>query len=232
MELTSIGFIPDGNRRYALKSGASLLHSYQLGTKKAWDVLDWLNFYPKIKAGTFYTLSLENLTRKSAELRILFKIFERELDKVWSTSTFTGNEVRLKFIGRTEGLPKKLQEKMLKAEDFTSSFKKKVVTMALGYNGQAEIVDAAKKIAEQYKQNNLDLSTLNEGSFKNYLYSGFRDPDMIVRTGFTQRLSGFLTYQSSYSELYFLNKFWPEFSQQDLALAVDEFYERQRRFGK
>ena len=101
----------------------------------------------------------------------------------------------------------------------------------MGYDGQAEIVDAAKKIALGY-QNGLDLDSLNEKSFKKYLYSDFADPDLIIRTSGTQRLSGFLTYQSSYSEFYFTKKFWPEFSEQDLSEAVSEYDDRQRRFGK
>jgi undecaprenyl diphosphate synthase len=232
MELKSIAFIPDGNRRFARKTHTSLLTAYKKGTQKAWEVLHWLNNYPKIKFGTFYTLSSENLKRKRIELKILFKIFERELDKVWSSSVFTANEIKLNFIGKLELLPKKLQEKMRKAEDFTSSFKKKTINLAIGYDGQTEIVDAAKKIATAFKENKIDLNSLNHKTFYKYLYADFPEPDLIIRTSGTQRLSGFLTYQSSYSELYFLEKYWPEFTKQDLDNAIQEFYERQRRFGK
>ncbi|MEW6295768.1 MAG: polyprenyl diphosphate synthase [Candidatus Diapherotrites archaeon] len=232
MQLKSIAFIPDGNRRYAIKAGVSLLESYRMGTEKAWHVLDWLNSYPKIKAGTFYTLSLENLQRNKAELKILFKIFEKELDKVWSTNKFTANQLRLKFIGRTHLLPQKLQNKMRRAEEFTENYRKKVINMALGYNGQAEIIDAAKRLAWDFKHNAISLASLTEKKFKNYLYSAFPDPDLIIRTSGTKRLSGFLTYQSSYSELYFIEKYWPEFSEEDLATAINEFNDRQRRFGK
>ena len=232
MELNSIAFIPDGNRRYAKQSGMPLIAAYQKGTQKAWDVMDWIGKYPQIKVGTFYTLSLENLAARGEELKILFKIFEKELDRVKEGSMIDSNQIRLKFIGRLNLFPKNLLEKIKKAEKFTENFKSKTINLAIGYNGQAEIVDAAKKIAEAYKQNEIDLNSLNQENFKKFLYSEFQEPDMIVRTSGTQRLSGFLTYQSSYSELYFINKFWPELTEQDVDLAVQEFDNRQRRFGK
>ncbi|MDO8537536.1 MAG: polyprenyl diphosphate synthase [archaeon] len=232
MELNSIAFIPDGNRRFAKQSGLQLLNAYQLGTQKAWDVMDWIAKYPQIKVGTFYTLSLENLYGRKEELKILFKIFEHELDKVKEGSKVEANQTRLKFIGRLELFPKSLREKIAKAEKFSENFSNKTINLAIGYNGQAEIVDAAKKIATDFKANKLDLDSLNQDNFKKYLYGQFQEPDLIVRTSGTQRLSGFLTYQSSYSELYFINKFWPQLTEQDVDLAVQEFDSRQRRFGK
>lgn len=232
MELGSIAFIPDGNRRYAQSIGISLVESYRLGTEKAREVMGWLVEYPQIKVGTFYTLSLENLARNKSELNVLFKIFEKELDSVKEGSTFSKGEIRLKFLGRLSSFPKRLQEKMKKAEQFTENYKKKAVNLAIGYNGQVEIVDAAKKLAVEYNSSKIDLSEINEENFSGYLYSSFPAPDLIIRTSGTQRLSGFLTYQSAYSELYFCKKYWPEFSEQDLSDAVNDYYERQRRFGK
>jgi len=229
--LNSVAFIPDGNRRYALSKGIPLFQSYQIGTQKAWDVIEMLKDYPEIKVGTFYTLSLENLTRNKTELKILFSIFEKELDKVINLDYFLVNDLKLKFIGRVEEFPANIKKKIFKAQETTENNKGKTINLALGYDGQAEIVDAAKKIALGY-QNGLDLDSLNEKSFKKYLYSDFADPDLIIRTSGTQRLSGFLTYQSSYSEFYFTKKFWPEFSEQDLSEAVSEYDDRQRRFGK
>ncbi len=232
MELKSIAFIPDGNRRYARKAKISMVEAYSLGTSKAWDVINWIKDYNKIKVGTFYTLSLENLSRSASELNILFKIFENELDKVQSTTFFEDNELKLKFIGRLDQFPKKLKEKMFAVEKRTENFSKKTINLALGYNGQAEIVDAAKKFAEQYKKGLLKLNDLTMDSFKSFLYAPFPEPDLIIRTSGTQRLSGFLTYQSSYSELYFSRKYWPEFSKTDLDDAITNFSERKRKFGK
>ena len=232
MELSSVAFIPDGNRRYAVRNGISLAESYALGTQKAWDVVKWLSDYPKIRVGTFYTLSLENLTRKKSELKLLFKIFEKQLDKVEGNELLEEHQVKLNFVGRTDLLPKIVQDKIAKAEKYTEKFSDKTVNLAIGYNGRTEIVDAAKAIAQKFARGKISLDQINEDSFKDYLYPGSFDPDMIIRTSGTQRLSGFLTYQSVYSELYFCDKFWPEFSRTDLDNAIADYDERQRRFGK
>ncbi len=230
--LRSIAFIPDGNRRYAKKQGISLLEAYKLGTQKAWQTLDWISKYPTIKTGTFYTLSLKNFERNKNELKLLFKVFENELNKVLETDYFERNGIRLNFIGRLEQFPQKIKNKMLEVQEYTASFSERLVNLALGYDGQMEIVDAAKSIAHDYMQKKIDLDSLNERTFQDYLYAKFPNPDLIIRTSGTKRLSGFLTYQSSYSELYFCDKYWPEFSEKDLDLAVQEFNSRQRKYGK
>ncbi len=232
MELSSIAFIPDGNRRFAQKKGISLLESYRLGTKKAWDVIDWLRHYPAIKSGTFYTLSFENLTRNRAELSVLFRIFDKELDKAAKNLVFEQEQMHINFVGRLESLLKKIQAKMRHLEEKTGEYKKKTIHLAIGYSGQNEIVDAAKKIAEQYKQGLLNLSDLTTQNFSRFLYAPIEEPDLIVRTSGTQRLSGFLTYQSAYSELYFSPKYWPEFEKNDLDAAIQSYEDRKRNFGK
>lgn len=232
MSLHSIAFIPDGNRRFATNNHLPLTAAYQLGTQRSWEVMEWLGDYPHIKTATFYTLSLENITRSATELTLLFDIFEREADKILKEETYKSQEFAIKFIGRLERFPTRLRSKMDKIQEQSENFSKRVINVAMGYNGRAEIVDAAKKIAQEVLANPSKLDSLNEESFKSYLYSNFEDPDLIIRTGHTQRLSGFLTYQSVYSELYFMNKFWPEFSKQDLNIAIDEFASRKRRFGK
>ncbi len=232
MPLNSIAFIPDGNRRFAAANNLSLFDAYRLGTQKSWEVMDWMVKYPSIKVGTFYTLSLENITRSSAELQVLFKIFENEADKILEKEIYKTHDLTINFLGRIGQFPKHLQEKMQKIQTISRDYGKRVINVAIGYNGRAEIIDAAKKFALAVKENPEKLKELNEETFKQYLYHDFSDPDMIVRTGYTQRLSGFLTYQSVYSELYFLNKYWPEFSAQDLDVAVEEFNARTRRFGK
>ncbi len=231
MSLNAIAFIPDGNRRYARKVGINYAQAYTLGTEKAWDVINWLGEYPKIKMGTFYTLSLENLSRNRLELKVLFKIFDHELDKVFSRGLFEAQGVKLKFMGRLDLLPLGTRKRMEKVEDYTSEFDKKQINLAIGYNGQAEIVDAAKKFAEDCSRGAFNSAELNEEKFAKYLYNS-SSPDLVIRTGDTQRLSGFLTYQSAYSELCFSEKFWPEFEKQDLKEAVKDFDSRERRFGK
>ena len=229
--LSSIGFIPDGNRRFASEHKISVLESYKLGTQKAWQTIEWLQGYPSIKTGYFYTLSLKNLARKKHELSILFRIFERELKKVTDTDYFERNGIRLKFIGRISELPKRVQSSIREAEEATANNTKKLINLALGYDGQAEIVDAAKQLALDFSQGKVKLERVNENSFAKYLYSA-NQPDMIIRTSGEQRLSGFLPYQSTYSELYFLDKYWPEFEASDLASAIREYNSRKKNYGK
>jgi undecaprenyl diphosphate synthase len=212
--------------------GLDLLQAYSLGTQKAWDVLDWLVKYPQIKVGTFYTLSLENLDRSQVELSALFRIFDHELEKIRQKTVFAENDIALKFVGDLSKFPKALQDKMHTAEQLTENFKARTIYLALGYNGQNEILRAAKQLARDYRYEQVDIEKVDENSFKKYLYSDFGNPDMILRTSGTQRLSGFLTYQSAYSELYFTEKLWPELSEQDLAKAIAEYESRDRKFGK
>jgi len=230
--LQSIAFIPDGNRRYARKLGVNFLQAYQTGTRKAWEVMNWLEEYPKVKSGTFWMLSLENMQKRRAELGLLFRIFDRELDKVKESGYFEENQVRLKFFGRLEMLPKKLLKKARAAEEYTQGFGKRTINLALGYSGKTEIVDAAKKLALEAKEGKISLDEINEKEFEKYLYTRIDDPDLVVRTSGRQRTSGFLPYQTSYSELYFCEHYWPEFTRQDLASAITEYEHRQRTFGK
>jgi undecaprenyl diphosphate synthase len=232
MTLSSIAFIPDGNRRYASQNGMDLAAAYQIGTQRSWDVMQWLSDYPSIKVATFYTLSLENITRSTGEMHVLFSIFEKEADKILKDEVYKTNEFAIKFLGRLEKFPAHLREKMNTIQEKSQDYAKRVINVAIGYNGRAEIVDAAKKIVHDALEKKLDVNAIDENSFKNYLYSNFSDPDMIIRTGYTQRLSGFLTYQSVYSELFFMNKYWPEFSREDLSHVVHEYESRERRFGK
>ncbi|MFH0714562.1 MAG: polyprenyl diphosphate synthase, partial [Candidatus Diapherotrites archaeon] len=221
--LQSIAFIPDGNRRYAKMAGLSLAESYSLGVQKAWNVLDWLKEYPKIKAGAFYMLSLENLSRTKTELSALYKIFDKELDKVKTSALINEDQIRLHFVGKTELLPKQLQSKLAEVEKYTSEFSGKDVYLALGYNGQQEIADAAAKLAQDVKNGLVSAEHISPETFKKYLYSDLPELDYIVRTSGVERLSAFFTFQSAYSELYFSPKYWPQFEQADLRLAVQEF---------
>ncbi len=231
-ELESIAFIPDGNRRFARKAGVNFLKAYQLGTRKAWDVMHWLEEYPRITAGTFWMLSLENAQKRKAELGLLFKIFDSELDKVKKSGYFEENQVRLKFFGRLEMLPKSIMQKVRETEEFTQDFGNRTINLALGYSGRAEILDAAKALALDAQQGRVDLESVDEKAFESYLYTEMPSPDMIVRTSGEQRTSGFLAYQSGYSELHFCSHYWPEFSEQDLANAVADYDLRKRNFGK
>lgn len=230
--LESIAFIPDGNRRYAKREGISLEESYKKGVNNFWSVLEWLSNYPSIKSCTFYAFSLKNFERSKNELSILMRIFEDELIKAVNTEFDSNKKISVKFIGRVELFSSKLREEMKLLEEKTSVYSDRVVYLALGYDGQSEIIDASKKFARDVLERVISIDSLTHQSFSKYLYSDAKFPDLIVRTSNEHRLSGFLTYQSSYSELAFLNKFWPEVSKDDIDRIVKDFEERERRFGK
>ncbi|MEK6959147.1 MAG: polyprenyl diphosphate synthase [archaeon] len=230
--INSIAFIPDGNRRYAKVANISLAESYMIGTQKAWDVVNWLSKYPSISAATFYTFSIKNFERSKLELSILMTIFEKQLDNALESPLFDENSISLKFIGRKEMFPQKLQGKMALVEEKTAKYKSKQINLALGYDGQTEIVDAAQKFALDVQLGKAKPEDLSTSNFGKYLYSDFLAPDLIVRTSSEKRLSGFLTYQSSYSELAFLDKYWPELTQTDVEKLIDDFNLRDRRYGK
>lgn len=229
--INSIAFVPDGNRRFADQNNLSLKEAYTLGVKKAWQTMHWLEKYPSIKTGSFYALSLKNMKRHKHELNILFKIFEEEFKKAVDSDYLKSTGTKIKFIGRTDLLGKKTQSCIERIESITADFNSRLINIALGYDGKQEIVDAAITLAKEFKQGNADLDKINEKNFSQYLYNDFPAPDLIVRTSGEQRLSGFLTFQSAYSELYFSKKHWPEFTQYDLKNAINDFNSRKRRFG-
>lgn len=230
--LESIGFIPDGNRRYANAAGTSFTQSYIEGTRKAWDVLGWLSKYPNISTVTFYTLSLKNLERPKTELMILLKIFEQELEKAMKRKEVIEDGINIKFLGRKDVFSPGMQTRMAKLEKYTEQYHDKQVNIAFGYDGQTEIIDAVQKYTNDFAQGLVNPNDLTVQGFKKYLYNDFKDPDLIVRTSKEQRLSGFLTYQSAYSELAFLDKYWPEITEQDVDTVIAEYNKRHRRFGK
>lgn len=230
--LESIAFIPDGNRRFAKKEGISLEESYKIGVDNFWNVLEWLSNYPYIKTCVFYAFSLKNFERSKKELDILMNIFENQLIKAINSEFESGKKIKVKFIGDLNLFSKNIREEMQKLEEKTAGYSDRVVYLALGYDGQNEIIGAAKNFAKDVLDDKINIDSLTTKNFSKYLYSEFKSPDIIVRTSNEQRLSGFLTYQSSYSELAFLNKYWPEIIQKDIDKIVLDFEKRERRFGK
>jgi len=230
-----VGVIMDGNRRYAryLMRGPSFGH--KKGRLKAREVLSW-GIEAGIKYMTAYTLSLENLkSRPKKELVFILNQIGKECDAMLKDKNHPVNKfsVCVRFIGRTKMLPKTLQEKMKKVEEYTKKNKKYFLQIAVAYGGQQEIVDAARKVAVKLAKGIIKPHEIDEKLFRHNLYTnGWPPPDLIIRTGGEKRLSNFLIYQSAYSELIFLDKKWPEFTKKDFNDALKEFESRKRRFGR
>ncbi len=230
----SVGIIMDGNRRFAKELMKRPWKGHEFGTKKAREVLEW-SCELGIKYMTVYSLSVENLrSRPKIELNKIMECFDREMDCILSGDhPVHETKTRVKFIGRTGLLPKKLWEKMKKVEKMTGNYGKHFLNIAVAYGGQQEIVDACKDISLKVAKGLLKLGQINESVFRESLYTnGMRYPDLIIRTGGDRRISNFLPWQAAYSELAFTDEKWPEFSREKFMKIIRDYQKRERRFGK
>lgn len=225
-----IAIILDGNRRFAKRLMLKPWKGHEWGAEKVEKLFEWCCELD-IKELTLYTLSLENLNRPKEELDYLINIFKNEFTKILSDERIDKNEVRINFIGRLWMLPADLQDIMQKIMKKTEKYGKHIVNFAMAYGGRAEIIDAAKRIAEKVAHGQLDLDKVNEEVFSQHLYLESK-PELIIRTGGEKRISGFLLYQGDYAELCFVDKLWPEFEKADLVNAINDYSDRERRFGR
>lgn len=197
-------------------------------------LLDWCEEL-NIKIITLYVLSAENLTRNDEELENLYDLINQRLVKLYNDPRIHKNRMRVKAIGRIELLPDFLREILNKLETVTKDYDNHYLNIAVAYGGQNEMVDAIKKIATRIKDGSLDVNQIDKDVIESCLYTSHlpqSSPDMILRTSGEKRLSGFLMWQSAYSELVFMDVYWPEFRKIDLMRAIRTFQKRGRRLGK
>lgn len=224
-KLEHIAIIMDGNRRWAKEKGLPAFEGHLHGYDKLKNVGEWL-IDRGVKIFTVYAFSTENWNRSKKEVDYLMNLFRRALSK--EVQKFNQKGIRLNVIGRISGLPKDLQKMAEKAMGITKNNKRGILNLCINYGGRTEIVDAVKGIInKKISANKIDEKIIE----KNLYTSDMPDPDLVIRTSGEQRLSGFLTWQSVYSELYFIPVYWPDFSQKDLDKAIDWYYGRERRFG-
>lgn len=223
-----LGIILDGNRRFAKRLMQNPEKGHEWGYKKVKELLKWCKEF-KIKELTVYAFSLENFDRPKQEFNYIMKLFKKAFNELSKEKDL--NKTKISFIGRIWMFSKDIQKIMLNLVEKTKNNKPFKVNFAMAYSGRAEIIDAVKKIAEQIKYNKLDPNSIDENIINKNLYLN-SNPDLIIRTSET-RLSGFLLWQSAYSELIFLpNKLWPELTKQDFISCLEEYSNRNRRFGK
>lgn len=233
-----IAIILDGNRRWANgQEGNPMLikdkYGHTQGADTVEQLLDWTHLID-VKYVTLYTFSTENFARKSEEVEKIMQIAEERFRKLLNDPRIHRDKVHVKIIGRVNLLPQSLQKAISDVEKATESYDRYFWNFAFAYGGRAEIVDATKKIALEVKNGELDIADVNESTFEKYLYTSHmdkQDPDMIIRTSGEERLSGFLLWQAAYSELLFLDVYWPDFRLIDLLRAIRTFQYRKRRFG-
>ncbi|MEA3398783.1 MAG: polyprenyl diphosphate synthase [Patescibacteria group bacterium] len=221
-----IGIIMDGNRRWAKERNLPIFEGHSQGYEKLKQSAEWF-FLRGIKILSFFAFSTENWKRSREEVNYLMKLIKRVL--VNDLEEFNQKGYRLLISGRINELPGNLSEICYDAIAKTKNNTRNILNICLNYGGRAEIVDAVKKIIK----NNITEEQIHDGMIKKYLYDNeISDPDIIFRTSGEQRLSGFLLWQSAYSELLFVNKYWPDFEQPDVDFILNEYNKRERRFGK
>lgn len=222
---THIAIVPDGNGRWAEKRGLPRLSGHREGVINMLRMIQYINEYP-IKFVTFYGFSTENWNRPETEIKGLFKLVERFVDE--QLNKIREKNIRIRHIGRLQGLPDSLQNAIKKATNLTANNTGMTLGIAWNYGGRAEIVDAINKLmADPNRPPHLD-----ERSFTRYLYADdMPDVDLLIRTANEIRLSNFLLWQAAYSEYYFTDVLWPDFGKNDIDKALLEYSKRNRRFG-
>ena len=227
-----VAIIMDGNRRYAkLQGNVDVLKGHELGVDILENVLDW-SIELGIEIITAYAFSTENFNRPPEEVEGLMKLFVINFKRLVEHEKLHRNEVRVKVVGRTELLPDEVKEAIKDAEEATKHYNKRFFNLAIGYDGRLEIIDTIKKIIKDVEDGKITADDVDEDLVSKNLYTeGIDDPNLIIRTSGEERLSGFLLWQSSYSELYFCETLWPELRKVDFLRAIRSYQARERRFG-
>lgn len=231
-----IGLILDGNRRYARELGLTdFLEGHRLGADKLGQVLDWLEEL-QIRIITIYVLSTENLARPPEELTRLLELIEAKMRAVAVEPKIHQKGVRVRAVGQLELLPQSLQAAIVEAQAATHAYDNFYLNIAVGYGGRQEIADAVKQLLRDHARQHASLEEIADEitpeAIGKYLYMyDLPDPDLIIRTSGEVRLSGFLLWQSAYSEFYFCDAYWPAFRKIDLLRAIRSYQQRKRRFG-
>jgi undecaprenyl diphosphate synthase len=226
--LRHLAIIPDGNRRWAKAQGLPILAGHRRVVEKVFPQLVKQCLALSIPYLTIWGFSTENWHRSSSEVSGILELFHLFYTKFGSQLNEEG--VRIVFIGRRDNLDPHLNQIIEHWTEATEHNQRLVLTIAFNYGGHDEILRAVNTIIARG-----ELTEVGETNFADYLDTTVVDqpnPDLIIRTGGEKRLSGFMSWQSAYSELYFSDKYMPDWTEADLQAAVDDFYARQRRYGK
>lgn len=224
-----IAVIMDGNGRWAKERGLPRVAGHMRGANTVRSIVEACAELG-VKALTLYTFSTENWKRPKEEVDALMNMLKQNLDK--ELPRLLKNNIRFNTIGEIEGLPEGVQEKIADAKGKTAGNHGLILTLALNYGSRAEIISAVKKIVDDVVSGKATRDAITEEAFDKYLYTeGLPQIDLLIRTSGELRLSNFLLWQLSYSEIYVTKKLWPEFTKDDLKIAINEFTKRQRRFG-
>ncbi len=220
-----IAIIPDGNRRWARRHRKPLLYGHEKGIENIGNVLKWCR-RRRIRILSMWGFSTENFMRDKNEVEGLFSLFNQKLSEGLKKD-YMKYGVRVRFIGRISEFPKEVREKMLKVEKDTSKNRKYALNLLLAYGGRNEIIDAVNRALSS------GAKRMDEKKFGDFLYTaGIPEPDLVIRTSGEVRTSGFMPWQSAYSEYYFSRKLWPDFGLREFSRALADYSRRKRKYGK
>ena len=227
-----VAIIMDGNRRFSkLQGNIDVVKGHEIGVDTLEKVLDW-SIELGIEIITAYAFSTENFNRPEHEVEGLMNLFVVNFKRLVNHEKIHKNEVKVQVVGRIELLPENVKEAIREAEEATAHYNKRFFNLAIGYDGRLEIVDSVKKIIKEVEEGKISIDDVDEVIISKNLYTaGIDDPNLIIRTSGEERLSGFLLWQSSYSELYFCETLWPELRKVDFIRAIRSYQARDRRFG-
>jgi len=224
-----IGIILDGNRRWARQRGKMPWDGHNAGFDKLKQLFKWAKEL-NIRELSLYCFSMQNFKRDKKEVAFLMDIFEKAAKEALKNKDVHENKVKIRFIGRLHMLPENVQKAAKEVMEATKDYGSHIVNFCVAYGGREEIVDGVNRAIKDAKEGK--ISCVDEETLGKYLYMQ-SDPDIIIRTSGEKRISNFLLWHSHYSELFFLDKHWPDFSKEDLASIIEEFKKaRERRFGK
>lgn len=221
-KINCVGFIMDGNRRFAFENNQTELWGHTLGKEKFLEVIEWIK-EENIPHAVFYAFSTENWKRDKIEIEHLMFLFRELLTQIKKEGQT--RKFNIKIVGRREDLPVDIQEQIIDLENTTQE-SNITIWIALSYGGRAEILSAIKGLVNFAEE-------ITEENFTKFLWTaGMPDPDIIIRTSGENRLSNFLPWQSVYSELFFIKTHWPAFTKAEFTVILEEYANRERRIGR
>lgn len=227
-----VAIIMDGNRRWARKMEKPPWYGHLFGSRKLEEILEWCRELG-IRTLTVYAFSTENFRRTPEEVRALMNLFEEKFRELVKDERVHRYRIRVNVLGRKEMLPENVRKAAEEAERVTRKYGDYVLNIALAYGGRSEITDAVRDIVRDALAGRIRPEEVDEDLVKRYLYyPNMPDPDIVIRTGGEVRISNFLLYQIAYSELFFVDVYFPEFRKIDFLRIIREYQKRGRRFGR
>jgi undecaprenyl diphosphate synthase len=224
-----IAIIMDGNGRWAKQHAIGRIRGHKKGAQSVRTAVKTCREIG-IKYLSLFAFSIENWERPVKEVEALMFLLEEYLTKEIKQLLKQG--IRITTIGEIDRLNPSVKEKLMEAKEITVKNDKMILNIALSYGGKDEIIRAVKKIVQDNKNGKIDISDINKKTFDRYLYTfGMPDPDLLIRTSGEFRISNFMLWQTAYTELYFTNVLWPDFTKDDLFRAIASYQKRERRFG-